>query len=341
MDKSLQTDKQTNMHRCIHAYMHQRIHTSLYIPFHSIPLHCIALHSIALQLHHIHYTHWRHFMHYVHYMHYIHNMQYVTHYVTLRRITLHHNTSHYIWYLAYITWEYINYMHVMNHTQYSIQYITLHYITLRYITLRYTALHYMTRIGAATEHLDKNRERAPSGPVKVAFNPKPHERHLSGVSVVSGISTVIAGFPAGWASKTTPFFLQGQVGCGRRSPKYLSRLFKMHSASRPALLAGATSKRTLLGAFGRSALQTTKPLALTSGSLKNGQSEGLKQVIEGYGRNLIQPSVMLAFVPMGPVRVVLEVITPSEGGIPPERWQQDATVCPPNWATDYSLLRGC
>lgn len=47
----------------------------------------------------------------------------------------------------------------------------------------------------------------------------------------------------------------------------------------------------------------------------------LNSIIEGYGRNLIQPAVMLAFVPMRPVRVVLEVITPSEGGITPERWR--------------------
>ena len=31
-------------------------------------------------------------------------------------------------------------------------------------------------------------------------------------------------------------------------------------------------------------------------------------------------------------------ITPSPGGITPERWRQDATVCPPNWPTDCSLL---
>ena len=39
----------------------------------------------------------------------------------------------------------------------------------------------------------------------------------------------------------------------------------------------------------------------------------LSTVIDGYGRNLIEPTVMLNFAPMGPVRVVLEVITPSEG----------------------------
>ena len=49
---------------------------------------------------------------------------------------------------------------------------------------------------------------------------------------------------------------------------------------------------------------------------------------------------MPAFTPVGPTRVVLEVITPSAGGITPKKWRQDATVCPPNWPTDYSLLRG-
>jgi hypothetical protein len=36
----------------------------------------------------------------------------------------------------------------------------------------------------------------------------------------------------------------------------------------------------------------------------------------------------------------LEVIIPSEHGITAEqRWRQDATMCPVNWPTDYSLLR--
>ena len=63
-------------------------------------------------------------------------------------------------------------------------------------------------------------------------------------------------------------------------------------------------------------------------------------IIERCSNNLIEPGVMLSFISIGAVRVVLEVITPSEQGIAAERWRKDATVCPPNWPTDYSLLRG-
>lgn len=62
--------------------------------------------------------------------------------------------------------------------------------------------------------------------------------------------------------------------------------------------------------------------------------------IERCSNNLIEPGVMLSFISIGAVRVVLEVITPSEKGITAERWRKDATVCPRNWPTDYSLLRG-
>jgi len=39
-------------------------------------------------------------------------------------------------------------------------------------------------------------------------------------------------------------------------------------------------------------------------------------------------------------RVVLDVITPSDSGLTPEKWRCDATICPPNWPIDYRLLRG-
>ena len=48
---------------------------------------------------------------------------------------------------------------------------------------------------------------------------------------------------------------------------------------------------------------------------------------------------MHGFKPTGPIRVTLEVITPSQGGITPEQWKQTATLCPLDWPTNYSLLR--
>ena len=43
-------------------------------------------------------------------------------------------------------------------------------------------------IGAATESADVNRERAPSGPVKVVVTNRPHSRRHNGVDLVSGVS---------------------------------------------------------------------------------------------------------------------------------------------------------
>ena len=68
-------------------------------------------------------------------------------------------------------------------------------------------------------------------------------------------------------------------------------------------------------------------------------SNGLAMVIKGYSLGLVEPTVMFAFKPTGPIRVFLGVITPSPGGISPDQWKQTATVRPPDWPTDYSLLR--
>ena len=80
-------------------------------------------------------------------------------------------------------------------------------------------------LGAAKESVTSNRERAPSGPVKVAVSSKPHSRHLAGVTVVSGVSTVIAWFPASWASKIALSSFRARLACCRQYKKYLSMVF--------------------------------------------------------------------------------------------------------------------
>ena len=101
-------------------------------------------------------------------------------------------------------------------------------------------------LGAATEHLDKNRERAPSGPVKVAVSPQPHERQQSGVKVVSSISTVIAWFPARWASKIAPFFLKDYAGLPQNVSEVSVQSVQSQSVQRPwpAIPVGTTIRRT-------------------------------------------------------------------------------------------------
>ena len=62
-------------------------------------------------------------------------------------------------------------------------------------------------IGAATETAPINRNRAPSGPVKVSVPTQPQERRQGGVSLTSGVAALLAWFPASWASKIAPCFL--------------------------------------------------------------------------------------------------------------------------------------
>ena len=56
-------------------------------------------------------------------------------------------------------------------------------------------------IGAATESANVNRDRAQSGPVKVVVTNQPHSRPNGGIDLVSGVSALLAWFPASWAVK--------------------------------------------------------------------------------------------------------------------------------------------
>jgi len=66
-------------------------------------------------------------------------------------------------------------------------------------------------IGAATETATINRNRAPSGPVKVSVPTQPQERPQGGVSLTSGVAALLAWFPASWASKIAPAFCIKEV----------------------------------------------------------------------------------------------------------------------------------
>ena len=78
-------------------------------------------------------------------------------------------------------------------------------------------------IGAATESANVNRERAPSGPVKVVVTNKPHSRHNAGIDLVSGVSALLAWFPASWASKIAPCFI-GDAGGSTQRPQEVNIL---------------------------------------------------------------------------------------------------------------------
>ena len=50
-------------------------------------------------------------------------------------------------------------------------------------------------IGAATESANVNRDRAPSGPVKVVVTNQPHSRPNAGIDLVSGVSALLSVVP--------------------------------------------------------------------------------------------------------------------------------------------------
>ena len=67
-------------------------------------------------------------------------------------------------------------------------------------------------IGATKESADVNRERAPSGAVKVVVTNQLHSRRHTGVDLVSGVSALLAWFLASWASKIAPCFIGEEGG---------------------------------------------------------------------------------------------------------------------------------
>ena len=97
-------------------------------------------------------------------------------------------------------------------------------------------------IGAATESATVNRDRAPSGPVKVVVTNQPHSRPNAGIDLASGVSALLAWFPASWASKVAPCFI-GEAGgatqlpqevtiqCPTREATYVTVLMRMRTPS--------------------------------------------------------------------------------------------------------------
>ena len=72
-------------------------------------------------------------------------------------------------------------------------------------------------IVAARESAEVNRKRASSGPVKVVVTNQPHSRRHTGVDLVSGTTALLAWFPASWASKIAPCFVE-EAGGSTQAP---------------------------------------------------------------------------------------------------------------------------
>ena len=63
-------------------------------------------------------------------------------------------------------------------------------------------------------------------------------------------------------------------------------------------------------------------------------------LIEGFHESLISQALLTGLRTVDHTRAFINVITPNAGGLTPDKWRKDATICPQHWPTDLSLLRG-
>ena len=159
-------------------------------------------------------------------------------------------------------------------------------------------------IGAATETAATNRVRAPSGPVKVIVTTQPHSRLHAGVNLVSGVSALLAWFPASWASKIAPCFLALQAGT-QQGPQEVA--IACPTREGPGLHRDPRTRTLQAVRFA-----DNKVPGLNLEIDEDFQaSQSFTTVIRGYSLGVVEPTVMHGFKPTGPIRVFLEVITPS------------------------------
>ena len=156
-------------------------------------------------------------------------------------------------------------------------------------------------IGAAKESADVNRERAPSGPVKVVVTNQPHSRRHNGVDLVSGVSALLAWFPASWASKIAPCFI-GEEGGAIQVPQEVS--FACPHRVFEGLQRDAVDQ----------VLQAVKFTDKNAPGLSLALDEEFQaancftELIRGYTMGAVEPYIMMGLQPTGPTRVNLEVI---------------------------------
>ena len=186
-------------------------------------------------------------------------------------------------------------------------------------------------IGAATETVAINRERARSGPVKVTVTTQPHSRPYAGINLVSGVSALLAWFPASWASKVAPCFLSPVAGSAQL-PQEVEIPCPNREHTGPQRDAGDQMLQAVRFA-------DKKVAGLNLGIDEDFQAaQCFTEIIRRYNKGVVQPCVMLGLQATGAVRATLEVIIPSLTGLTPEQWKQTATLCPLDWPSNYSLF---
>ena len=182
----------------------------------------------------------------------------------------------------------------------------------------------------AGESAARNKGRAPSGPVKVLVTDREPKRMQNVVDVCSGASSLLAWFPASWASKIAPEFLANPTENGQTP-----QIQELACPKRAGADEGDRQRKLQAVRFSARDMPFFD-LAIDS-AIRDG--DYFAELIQGYSDNLIEPNIMRALQPVKPCRTTLEVIIPSKDGLSPEQWKETATLCPLDWPSNYSLLR--
>ena len=177
----------------------------------------------------------------------------------------------------------------------------------------------------AGESAARNKGRAPSGPVKVLVTDREPKRRQNVVDVYSGASSLLAWFPASWASKIAPEFLKNPTESGQ-----LPQIQELACPKRAG--ADEVDRQHKLQAVRFSA----KDMPFFDLDINSAIRDGdyFAELIQGYSDNLIEPNIMRALQPVKPCRTTLEVIIPSKDGLSPEQWKETATLCPRSLSAD-------
>ena len=187
-------------------------------------------------------------------------------------------------------------------------------------------------IGTAKESAEVNRNRAPSGPVKVLVTDRLHKRLTGIVDLFSGASSLLAWFPASWASKIAPQFLANPTENGQKPQEIYIACPKRAGGDAPM----DGEKQTLQAIKFAAKNMPFLDLAIDDDFR---QASCFEELMHGYVEGLVEPCMMRGLLPMGPGRTTLEVIIPSQSGLSPDKWKETATLCPLDWPSNYSLLR--
>ena len=140
-------------------------------------------------------------------------------------------------------------------------------------------------IGTAKESAEVNRNRAPSGPVKVLVTDRPHKRLTGIVDLFSGASSLLAWFPASWASKIAPHFLANSTENGQK-PQILN-IACPKRAGGDAPMDG--EKQTLQAIRFAAKNMPFLDLAI-DGDLR--QANCFAELMHGYIEGLVEPNMM-------------------------------------------------